>query len=186
MAKFNITVEIDCIDEDGNLDERITEEIISGVCNKVSANVATKIEKEATERFKGKIEQVDKTISERLNDMMNEFFDTPKDITDKWGDVVRKGVSIKQLLKEACENFMEQTVDNNGNISTNPYYTAQKRVDYIVKKVVGNDLESAIQKAVKEVTDNLKARINNEVKKQLGEKLADVIGLPDMINGKGE
>lgn len=45
-------------------------------------------------------------------------------------------------------------------------------------------MEYAIKRATTEVTDNIKKKITEEVKRQIGEKLADVIGLDSMMGNK--
>lgn len=182
MAKFNVTVNIDYLDEDGNLDDSICEQIVGAVVSNVSDRVIEKVEKKAEEAFNGQISALEKTISKKLNAIMEDFFNTPKDITDQWGDVVEKGVTIKEKLKKACDQFMSQPIDKNGNPTNSSYAIAYKtRVDYLVAKAVDHDMDFAIQKAVKEVTDNLKNKISDEIKKQMGEKLADVVGLKNML-----
>ena len=183
MAKFNVTVNIDYLDEDGNLDDSICEQIVGAVVSNVSDRVTEKVAKKAEEAFNGQISALEETISKKLNAIMEDFFNTPKDITDQWGDVVEKGVTIQEKLKKACDQFLSQPLDKNGNPTNgSAYSTAYKtRVDYLVAKAVDGDMNWAIQKAVKEVTDSLKNKISDEIKKQMGEKLADVVGLKNML-----
>ena len=181
MAKFNITVDIDYIDEDGNLDDALCDQIVNSVVSRVSDTVTKKIEDKATEIFENQISNVEASVSDRLNAMMDEFFSTPKDITDQWGDVIKKGVTVKQTLKEACDNFLTQPVDQNGS-PTKGYGTRYNtRVDYIVAKSIDYSMDSAIKRAVSEVTDNLKKKISDEIKTQMGEKLANFVGLDKML-----
>ena len=41
-----------------------------------------------------------------------------------------------------------------------------------------------IESAVRDVTNNLKNKISEEIKKQMGDKLAGIINLDDIISGK--
>lgn len=182
MAKFNVTVNIDYLDEDGNLDDSICEQIVNAIVSNVSDKVTEKVEKKAEESFNDQISALEETVSQKLNAIMEDFFNTPKDITDQWGDVIEKGVTVKEKLKKACDQFMNQPLDKNGNPTNSSYAIVYKtRIDYLVAKAVDHDMEWAIQKAVKEVTDNLKNKISDEIKRQMGEKLADVVGLNNML-----
>lgn len=182
MAKFNVTVNIDYLDEDGNLDDSLCEQIVNAVVSNVSDKVTEKVGKRAEEVFNEQLSALEKTVSEKLNTMMEEFFNTPKDLTDQWGDIIEKGVTVKGKLKTACDRFMNQSLDKDGNPTNNSYNIKYKtRVDYLVAKSIDRDMEWAIQKAVKDVTENLKAKISDEIKKQMGDKLADVIGLKSMM-----
>lgn len=181
MAKFNITVDIDYIDEDGNLDDVLCDQIVNSVVSRVSDTVTKKIEDKATEIFENQISNVEVSVSDKLNNMMDEFFSTPKDITDQWGDVIKKNVTVKQTLKEACDKFLTQPVDQNGSPAKGYGAKYNTRVDYIVAKSVDYSMDSAIKRAVSEVTDNLKKKISDEIKTQMGEKLANFVGLDKML-----
>lgn len=182
MSKFNVTVEIDYIDEDGNLDDAICEQIVDAVVAKVSTSVSKEIEDKAKEKLDTSLVSMGNEISEKLNAMMEEFFNTPKDITDRWGDIKRRNVSIKDLLKEACDNYMSQPLDKNGHPTSRSYDVIYaSRVDYIVAKSIDVQMECAIKRAVSDVTDNLKKKVSDEIKKQMGEKLAGIVELDKLI-----
>lgn len=181
MSKFNVTVEIDYIDEDGNLDGAICDQIVEAVVSKVSASVSKEIEDKAKEELNSSLVNMGNAVSEKLNAMMDEFFSTPKDITDRWGDIKRKNVTIKDLLKEACDNFMNQPLDKNGKPSSGYCPEYATRVDYIVAKSIDVQMECAIKRAVSDVTDNIKKRVSDEIKKQMGEKLAGIVELDKLI-----
>lgn len=177
MSKFNITVEIDYIDEDGNLDDVVCEQIVNAVVSKVSDTVTGQIQERAQNIFKERLQTMEASISDKLNKMMEEFFSTPKDVTDRWGDIKRRGVTVKQLLNEACDKFMEQPLNEHGEPASGYNVKYKSRVDYSIN----HDMEYAIKRAVGDVTDNLKKKISNEITKQMGEKLAGVVGLDDLL-----
>lgn len=184
MAKFNISVEVDWLEEDGSLDQIIKDEIVGGVAEKVIANLTQSMESEATQIVKDKMAELDASISDKLNSMMEEFFNTPKDITDRWGNVKERGITVTQKLAEACDNFLSQSVDDGGKPASGYSAKYDTRVDYIVHKSIDHNMEWAIQRAVSDVTDNLKKRISGEIKKQMGEKLAGVVGLDDLLSNQ--
>lgn len=181
MSKFNVTVEIDYIDEEGNLDDAICEQIVDSVVSRVSNTVTERIEKKAQEIFEARLQAMESSVSKKLNEMMDDFFSTPKDITDRYGDIQRRGVTVKQLLKEACDKFLEQSLNERGEPATGYSVKYKSRIDYIVAKSIDHNMEYSISKAVNEVTENLKKKISDEIKKQMGEKLAGVVGLDDIL-----
>lgn len=182
MAKFNITVELDWMDEEYNLDEEIRETIINGVVNKVQDRLVQQVDTECNNRINNQLASIETAVSDKLNGMMDAFFDEPRDVTDRYGDVIKKGVTVRDTLKKACDEFMNQSLDENGKPTTSPYSTKyQTRVDYIVAKSINHDMEWAIKKAVEDVTKNLKNKITDEVKKQMGDKLANLLELDKML-----
>ena len=183
MAKFNITVELDWMDEGYNLDEEIRETIINNIVNKVQDRLVSQTETECNNKINEQMKNIEKVVSNKLNSIMDEFFDTPRDVTDKYGDVIKRGFTVKDTLKEACDNFINQPLNEKGNPPVSSWDTIKykTRVDYIVAKSIDYNMESAIKRAVEDVTDNLKKKIKEEVKKQIGDKLANILELDKML-----
>ena len=181
MAKFNITVELDWMDEEYNLDEEIRETIINSVVNKVQDRLVQQVDTECNNRINSQLANIETAVSDKLNGIMDAFFDEPRDVTDKYGDVIKKGVTVRDTLKKACDEFMNQSLDENGKPTTSSWSIKYKtRVDYIVAKSIDYNMESAIKRAVEDVTKNLKNKIS-EVKKQMGDKLANILELDKML-----
>lgn len=182
MAKFNITVELDWMDEEYNLDEEIKDTIISTIVPKVQEKVLQQAENECAERINNQLKSIETSVAEKLNNMMDEFFETPRDVTDKYGDVIKKNVTVKDTLKNACDQFINQPLDEYGKPATSSYNIKYKtRVDYIVAKSIDHNMEWAIKKAVEDVTNNLKNKITAEVKKNMTDKLANILELDKML-----
>lgn len=183
MAKFNITVELDWMDEEYNLDEDIRETIINSVVNKVQDRLVQQVDTECNNRINSQLANIEAAVSDKLNGIMDSFFDEPRDVTDKYGDVIKKGVTVRDTLKKACDEFMNQSLDKNGKpVSSGSWGVEYKtRVDYIVAKSIDSNMEWAIKRAVEDVTNNLKKKISEEVKKQMGDKLANILELDKML-----
>lgn len=183
MAKFNVTVELDWMYEEYNLDEEIRETIINSVVNRVQDKLVKQVDTECNNRINAQLASIETAVSDKLNGIMDAFFDEPRDVTDKYGDVIKKGVTVRDTLKKACDEFMNQPLDESGKpVSSNSWNIKYKtRVDYIVAKSINHDMDWAIKKAVEDVTNNLKKKVSEEVKKQMGDKLANILELDKMI-----
>jgi hypothetical protein len=182
MAKFNITVELDWMDEEYNLDEDIRETIVNSVVNKVQDRLINQVETECNNKINDQLKNIEVAVTDKLNGIMDAFFDEPRDVTDKYGDVIKKGVTVRDTLKKACDEFMNQPLDEYGKPAESSYRIKYNtRVDYIVAKSIDYNMEFAIKNAVSTVTDNLKKKITEEVKKQMGDKLANILELDKML-----
>lgn len=181
MAKFEVTVELDWIEDEDTIDEKIKEEIILGIVDKVSKNITNSLESRANEILEKKMKSLENDISDRLNKVIEEFLETPKDITDMWGDIIHRDVTVKSILKESCANYLEQKVDSNGNPTKNNYGNNITRVEYVVRRAVEGDLSYAIKRVTDEITKKIKEKVTDEVKTQIGKKLSDAIGIDSMI-----
>lgn len=181
MAKFNITVELDWMDNEYNLDEDIRDTIVNSVVNKVQDKLIQQVDTECNEKINSQLSNIEKAVSDKLNGIMDAFFDEPRDVTDKYGDVIKKGVTVRDTLKKACDEFMSQPLDEYGKPASAYNIKYRTRVDYIVAKSIDYDMGIAIKRAVEDVTKNLKNKITDEVKKQMGDKLANILELDKML-----
>lgn len=182
MAKFNITVELDWMDEEYNLDEEIRETIIDSVVNKIQDRLVHQVDTECNNRINNQLKNIEATVADKLNNIMDEFFDDPRDVTDEYGDIIKKGVTVRDTLKKSCNEFMSQPLDENGKPAKSSYNIKYNtRVDYIVAKSIDHNMEWAIKRAVEDVTKNLKNTITEEIKKQMGDKLANILELDKML-----
>lgn len=183
MAKFNIEVDFDWMDEECNLDKEIQDVLINGVVDKVKDKLLVQVEAECNNKIAEQMNNIEKTVSDKLNGIMESFFNEPKDVTDRYGDVIKKGVTVRDTLKEACDNFLNQPMDSNGNPVSKSSYNVKynTRVDYIVAKSINYDMDNAIKRAVDTITKSIKDKVQDEVKKQMGDKLANILELDKMF-----
>lgn len=181
MAKFHITVNLDWLDEYGNIDDKLKGEIVKKIVDAAYDKAFKSVEAEALEKLNGVMKGIDATISDRLNKIVEEFFTTPKNVTDKWGDVVETGVTVVDKLKKSCEDFLNDPVDSEGRRESgyNPKY--RNRMEYITEKLIKGKMEveikGAVETAVKKVKDSLQSQVNT----QLGEKLGALVGIGDLF-----
>lgn len=182
MAKFNIEVELDWLggeEESENIDQTLRDEITRKIVEQSVVKMSSRMEDDIKQVLEEKMEEFKDNIDKKLETIMDEFFDTPKDITDRWGHIVRKGVSARQLLSEAADKFFTELVDENGKADT--YNAKYTRIEYIAKKAVNHDITWAVEKAVNDAVDKVKKTVKDTATKQLGEKLAEVVGLETII-----
>lgn len=179
MAKFNIEVNLDWVDEEGNIDDELKEAITSAIVSKISASATQGIEEKVNEIVNGRLNN---DVSEKLNSVMEEFFDKPRTITDRYGDTIQRDVSVMDLLKKACDDFIDARVDKDGKIIRGSYYGDPKtRIDYLIEKKIDYNMQSAINRAADEFTKKLTNHVNKAVKDRLGENVAKIAGLDDIL-----
>lgn len=184
MAKFNIQVELDWFDEDSeaNIDDELKAAIMSQIVSKTVDKLAANLQEEANELMTKKLEEFTLKIDEKLNSLLDDFFDTPRNITDPWGHIKKSNVTARQLLSEACDKFMTEIVDENGKPSA--YSGKYTRIEHITKKCIDRDVTWAIEKAVKDAVDLVRKKVKETATRQLGEKMAEAVGLENIIFDK--
>lgn len=183
MSKFNITVEFDWLTNEYDLESEVKDQIVSSIANQIQEKIFSQVENKCNDRLNEMLSNAEKGISDKLNAIIAEFFETPRNVTDQYGDIIKKNVTVKDMLKTACDNFLTQSLDQNGNPCDKSSYNKKynTRVDYIVAKSINHDMEWAIKRAVDEVTDNLKSKISNEIKTQMGDKLGKLLDIDKLL-----
>jgi len=185
MAKLTFTLDLDYIDEFDNLDDTLRDEITNAVVDKVISKIETSIESEAKKKLALKLGDVDEIISTKLNKIIEDFFSTPKTITDAYGDVVEKDVTIHQKLKNRCDSFLTEKVDSSGNVSKGySYNQTQSRYEYVLNKIIDSTLKCEIDNIATKIRDEAKRVVETEIKSRIGNKLGDLIDINAVINEK--
>ena len=181
MAKFNVTVDLDWLDEEESIDDALRSEIMSKVAEKIVANTEKKISAETENFMKKYISEMETTVHERMNQIMEEFLTTPKNITNQWGEVVKEGVTVKGMLTEACDKFLDQKVDDNGKPDNSYYGTKQTRLQYYVNQVVNDSMKRKIDEAISVVMTKTKKELSDLIKARLGEKISEIVNIDEVV-----
>lgn len=113
MAKFNIEVELDWLDDE-SIDEEIKKEVIAGLQNAVTRNVEKEINSKMSERIDEEVGRVAETFIERLAIEKLGSIQMPKK-SGRYSSEVEY-VSLTEFIGEKFENMMSQkTLSKNGS-----------------------------------------------------------------------
>ncbi|MDC9591782.1 hypothetical protein PSI23_21505 [Xenorhabdus sp. XENO-10] len=174
--KINITVDLDWLEEDGNIDEEVKYQIIEGVKKSISRQCLDKVEKEASKQINQAINEsinsAKATIEKKAIAFADEWLKKEVTVTDKWGDV-QECLTITDLIKKSFDNTLEKKVDKNGNF-TSSYdgiplikYLMSDRMQELVSKRV-----SVIQKDIDQAITNA---VNNGIRENVSNKFAEMV-----------
>lgn len=172
--KLNVTVELDWLGEDESLDEAVKKQIINGVVKKISDDVIRSAKHEA-----------EKQVQERVNALVDstyeEFLNGKVTLTDRYGDPIEKDVSIKELIKKRCDNWLTEKVDKEGRPNRDSWGSSQTRMQYFIDQQIEKQTKSMSEQIVKKVNDEMKKFITDSLKNSIGEKLVKKIGIEDLL-----
>jgi hypothetical protein len=183
MAKFNIEVNLEWLGEDGNLDSALKDEIVNSIVSKISKEATTDIEANVNKLVSDKVNEA---VGQKLNEVLEDFLNKPRTITDHWGDVKEKNVTVVEMLKKACDEFMEGKVDKEGRPCNSGYGETKKRIDYIIEKNIDYSLKASIEKAAAAIKTGLQNYVDTTIKTQIGENVAKIIGLNGITKAMGK
>lgn len=198
MSKINVEINLDSIipcetnytydgDEQltpvaDSLEEFIKNQVIEKVVEKYANKVVETIDKEINDIIAKQIGNIEEIINTKLNNLMEEFLTTPFDTRDKYGDIIETNVTVKSMLKKACDSFVNEIVDSKGNRSSSIYDTnTMIRSEYIIKKIMKDDIELEIKRMSDNAMKSVRERISKAAQESLGKKLADLVGIDTML-----
>lgn len=178
--KIKIEVDIDWIEEDGNIDEEVKYQIIAGVKEAISKQCLNKVEKKASEQIDDAISQSIAAARAKIEQEAVEFargwLDKKVVVTDRWGDV-KKAASISDLVKETFDNLLEKKVDDRGRF-TDSYGGGVRLINWLT----GTRVQEIVQEKLKDLGKNIDKQIaeavTDTVKKNVADKFAEMV-----ING---
>jgi Zn/Cd-binding protein ZinT len=176
--KLNLEVELDWIDDEMNLDDTIKQNIIDAVIKKIEKNVESQVEKNINKTLG---ETIVNKINEMTENLFNDFMNKEISLSDRYGDKIEVYPNVKALIKKRFDNFMEQTVDENGKTYEGSYGTKYQRIYYIIDKQLKSFANKFTEDAVKTVSSEIKEHVKEGLTTKLGAELMKVLKVNDML-----
>ena len=177
--KINIQVELDWLDEEGNIDEMMQDELIGGVKRAISKQCLDKVEKKASEAIDLAIQNAVDSASENINNKVTEFVEewmkTEVVITDKYGDPTQRG-SVRDLVKLQFDELMNSVVDSDGRIVKRGSYSAKTSViKFLTGEAVKEVVDSELSNYKRDIDKKIKEEINNGIKDNVSDMFAQMV-----------
>ena len=175
--KIDIQVDLDWMEEDGNIDEHVKEEIILGVKRAISkkclADVEAKASKQIDKAIEDSISKVQQSIEEKATKFADDWLENEVTVTDKWGDA-QDCLTIKDLIKRTFDSLLEQKVDNSGKFS-NGYSGTMKMIDFLTGKRVEDVVETKLKSINKEIEAQIEKAVNDGIRANVSNKFAEMV-----------
>ncbi|APC48982.1 hypothetical protein BME96_12615 [Virgibacillus halodenitrificans] len=188
MAKFNIEVELDWIDEfeDGNLDDTLKEEVISGI----QSRLVKKVESEAIQKVSEKVsEKVDQAVDEFLEkitaDKISEINIPHK--SNSWGSEVTM-VPISEFIGQRFERMAtEKNLDGRGkeyrryDSKSGPYSLIEYLTNNYISEELNDKVIKMIQQAKKQAEETLINSLEDNLQQQLNADMIQRLNIPALL-----
>lgn len=192
MAKFSIEVELDWMDENSTIDEQVKEAIENRIIEKISKQIAEGVNKEQKERFHA---QISNKVDELVNDTFESLLSLQVVQTDAYGDAKQTFPSVREMIKARFDSYISEKVNSkNGEHWSRDSYggVSQTRFEYIMGKAFGDELKKKMDElkikvekdtatATTAMFDKMKEILETSVKSQLGDKVAELIKLDEIL-----
>ncbi|HGE9142169.1 TPA: hypothetical protein ACGBQ6_004503 [Yersinia enterocolitica] len=176
MMKLNISVELEWLGEDGDLDAEVKQEIISGVKNAISRDCLAKVEKEASAQINQAINEsisvAKKAIEQKAIKFADDWLEKEVTVTDKWGDV-QDCLTITDLIKRSFDKTLEKKVDSSGNFSND--YNSIPLVKYLMGQRMEELVQAKIKPLQKDIDNAIANAVNAGIRKNVSDKFAEMV-----------
>jgi len=182
--KLNIQVELDWLDEEGNIDNDVQSQIIGGVKNAISKDCLKLVEQKTQKAIDDGMASAIALMQDKVSDFFENWLNTEATVTDKFGDPIEKG-SLKDILKREFNDCMNEKVDSNGK--PNSYGAKYSRMEFLTGKKVREVVDDYLSNYGKDIDKTIKTTIEQGIKNRVSDKFAEmVIGYAkqDALNAK--
>lgn len=184
MAKVNIEVELDWLEEGENLDDLLKGQVITGLqdrlIHKAEQKILTKIQSEVEEKAN---QVVDSFVHGALEKKIESLKIPYK--KSGWGSEVEL-IPISEFIGIRYENFLTQkTLDENGREAK---YSSDRKLsisEFFINKYLQKELTSKvsamIQTARKDAEETIVKALENNLKEQLSVDIIQRLNIPKML-----
>lgn len=179
MAKFNIEVELDWIeDEEFSIDEEIKQQVITGVKNQLLKKTADEAIKAVDNAIAKKIEETDNVIQKKVDNfvaMACEEKISKMKIPYKensWSDEV-KYKTMSEYVGDRYEAFLNKKVfDSDGNEARYNSDRTTSINEYFINKYLQKELASKVSEMIKTAKEEAEETVLKTLEQNLKDQLA--------------
>jgi len=171
--KMQIEVHIDWMDDEGNVDDTIKNAVVRRIVQETKSTVS----KKAVETAEKKAEEI---IEKAVTEEVRRFLKGKVTTTDRFGDVIRKDISVRTIIKDQFAEALHCKVDRNGKAS-NGYGADQTRLEWLLQKQVSRHVEAETKRLDSKVAEQVKATINENLKESMADSVKKILNLDKIL-----
>lgn len=191
MAKFNITVDLDWLDNEESIDDAIRDEVVNGareyLLNKANMEIKKKLDAEIGEKLVQAQETIDKIIDQYIQAITTDNISKLKIAEKKstWSDeVVMTPISeyIGKKFDEFCNtkryncDFSVACYDRD-----KIYSMAEKSIQEYLKKILEKQVSDIVKNAQKNAELEIVKSLEDALKANLAEETIKKMNIPQVL-----
>lgn len=191
MAKFNIEVELDWLDEGYSIDDEIREQVVSGVKDELLKKATDEALKKLDSAIADKLKEATDIIEQRVQDFIAVV--TEKQIEklkiprkkSSWGSEV-EFIPISEFVGEQYEEYLTKKVyDRDFSIarydSDKQYSISEKCIRKYLNSTLSAQVSEMVQKAQKDAEDTVIKTLEQNLKDQLAVDTIKRMNIPKLL-----
>lgn len=189
MAKFNIEVELDWLnDEEYSIDDEIREQVISGVKDELMKRATDEALKKLDFAIADKLKEATEIIEQRVQDFITvvtekqiEKIQIPKK-KSTWSDEV-EFIPISEFVGQQYEEYLTKKVydkdfERTRYNSDAVYSISEVQIKQYLNKTLSAQVSEMVRKAQKEAEDTVIKTLEQNLKDQLTVDTIKLLGIP--------
>lgn len=191
MAKFNITVDLDWLDNEESIDDVIRDEVVNGareyLLNKVNMEIQKKLDAEIGKKLVQAQGVIDKTIDQYIQAITTDNISKLK-IAEKensWSDQVTMTPISEYIGKKFDEFCNIKRYDSDFKISdygTNKKYSiTEKSIREYLKNVIEKQVSDIVRNAQKNAELEIVKSLEDTLKANLAEETIKKMNIPQVL-----
>lgn len=192
MAKFNIEVELDWMDEEAySIDDELRQRIVDGVENALLEKATTEAVQRVDKAIADKILEAEETIQDTVDKFVKSVSEEKianimmPTRTGSWSSDV-KYIPLSEYVGKRFEAFSkEKRYDKYGNTTT---YSSERELSMAelltrqyLEKELGAKVENMIATAKREVEESLVKSLEQKLKENLAKETIERMNIPDVL-----
>ena len=192
MAKFNIEVELDWMDEEAySIDDELRERIVEGVENTLLEKATNEAVKAVDNKIAEKILEAEETIQATVDQFIANVCEEKirKIVIPKKENTWSSEVTYKPLSEYVGERFelflTEKIYDRDGHIasfsSSRKLSAADLLTSQYLEKELGKKVETMIASAKREVEESLINSLEQKLKENLMKDTVERMNIPEVV-----
>lgn len=191
MAKFNIEVELDWLDEETAIDEEIRERVIRGAENYLLQATTDEIEKKIDNLVGKKLLETEAKIDEIVDKYLDvvcqaeiEKMKIPQKESD-WSNEV-KMIPIQEFIGIRFNRFCNEKRYNSDFKETNysserKFSLLEKDIQYYLHSVLSKQVSDIVRKAQENVEKEIVSSLEQTLKQNLAEETVKKMNIPKVL-----
>jgi hypothetical protein len=190
MAKFNIEVELDWLEENsGSIDEILKREIVNDIRNSITAKAQKEIELKLAEIVTAESERIVSVFLGKTFEQKIESLQIPYK-PDKWGSAVEYMPLGEFVGMQYAEHLNKKVFDYQGRTPDRPSEAKISITEYFLKNYLEKELtkkvETLIQKARMDAEETIIKTLEANLKAQLSVDIIKRLNIPQLLDSLRE
>lgn len=184
MAKFNVEVELDWLNDSETIDEAVYEQVVNGIQDRLTSKIERTMEEKLTDKINKEVEEIAETFLEKVTVNTLETMTFPYK-EDSWRSEV-KHISLSEYVGKKFEVAISQkTLTESGGEPNYRDGAKYSILDYLTKGYIAEELNGKvidmIQQAKTQAEQTLIKSLEENLQHQLNADMLQRLNVPDLL-----